>query len=216
MIENDERLWNAGEDAFDFTAALHTYIEVVDIADAKVEGLQGLEYLDKVGACNLLHASTWPGPGKIPKVLCSFPAFKHPHRSAIPWTPVLATLQSLQATQGRLIEWHKGSTTCQIWHAYGHVPRCVTKMSPDRMTLVAQVADINNPAKRKEEREFVTFDGPVDSVYANAPERVALEVGTGEGLCNALAWCREISHAWPEGPTLRAHSSLCQSLSYVV
>lgn len=38
----------AGNDAFDFTSALHTYIEVQDIALAKVEGLKGLNYLDKV------------------------------------------------------------------------------------------------------------------------------------------------------------------------
>lgn len=39
---------NTGTEPFDFTAALHTYIEVDGIAKAKVRGLQGLEYLDKV------------------------------------------------------------------------------------------------------------------------------------------------------------------------
>ncbi len=38
----------AGDKPFEFTAALHTYLEVQDIALAKVQGLQGLEYLDKV------------------------------------------------------------------------------------------------------------------------------------------------------------------------
>ena len=37
----------------DFTAALHTYIAVSDIKTAKVEGLQGLNLLDKVPT--LLH-----------------------------------------------------------------------------------------------------------------------------------------------------------------
>lgn len=34
----------------DFTAALHTYIEVEDISLAKVDGLQNHRYLDKVTA----------------------------------------------------------------------------------------------------------------------------------------------------------------------
>lgn len=37
----------SGDRAFEFTAALHSYIEVQDISLAKVEGLQGLEFLDK-------------------------------------------------------------------------------------------------------------------------------------------------------------------------
>lgn len=42
------RKFLAGDRTFDFTGALHTYIEVSDIALAKVEGLKGLDYLDKV------------------------------------------------------------------------------------------------------------------------------------------------------------------------
>ena len=43
-----------------------------------------------------------------------------------------------------------------------------------------QVPDANNPVKRKEERQFVEFDGPADSVYLNVPDRLVLEVGTGK------------------------------------
>ena len=45
-----------------------------------------------------------------------------------------------------------------------------------------QVPDVNNPVKRKEERDSVTFEGPSDAVYINAPERVALDVGTGAAV----------------------------------
>lgn len=41
---------------------------------------------------------------------------------------------------------------------------------------------MNNPVKRKEEREWVTFEGPSDAVYINAPERVSLDVGTGAAV----------------------------------
>lgn len=49
--------WDAGDKAFEFTAALHSYFEVKDISVAKVEGLKGLDFLDKVnfGA----SASSW-------------------------------------------------------------------------------------------------------------------------------------------------------------
>jgi D-hexose-6-phosphate mutarotase len=46
---------NTGGEPFDFTAALHTYIEVLDIKKANVRGLKGLEFLDKVRlACHPL------------------------------------------------------------------------------------------------------------------------------------------------------------------
>lgn len=41
---------------------------------------------------------------------------------------------------------------------------------------------MNNPVKKKEEREWVTFEGPADAVYMNAPDRVSLDVGTGAAV----------------------------------
>jgi len=41
------RVINTDDKDFDFTAALHTYIEVLHIGQAKVKGLKGLTYLDK-------------------------------------------------------------------------------------------------------------------------------------------------------------------------
>ena len=40
--------------------------------------------------------------------------------------------------------------------------------------------DAENPVKKKEERKYVEFDGPADSVYLNVPDRLVLEVGTGQ------------------------------------
>ena len=48
MLRTDLRIINTGDKPFEFTAALHTYIEVLDIKKASVKGLKDLEYLDKV------------------------------------------------------------------------------------------------------------------------------------------------------------------------
>lgn len=48
LLRTDLRVINTGKEAFEFTAALHTYIEVLDIKKASVKGLKDLEYLDKV------------------------------------------------------------------------------------------------------------------------------------------------------------------------
>eukprot|EP00891_Asterochloris_glomerata_P002420 jgi/Astpho2/2420/Aster-05671 len=91
LLRTDLRIINTGHTEFDFTSALHTYIEVLDIGKAKVKGLKGLEVLDKV-----------PDP--------------------------------------------------------------------------------KNPVKSTEQREQVTFSGPVDSVYLKAKDYVELDVGTGAAV----------------------------------
>ena len=48
LLRTDLRIINTGDKPFEFTAALHTYIEVLDIKKASVKGLRDLEYLDKV------------------------------------------------------------------------------------------------------------------------------------------------------------------------
>ena len=49
-LRTDLRVLNTDDKPLDFTAALHSYIEVLDVEKAGVRGLQGLDYLDKVGA----------------------------------------------------------------------------------------------------------------------------------------------------------------------
>lgn len=91
QLRTDLRVINTDDKPFTFTTALHSYFEVLDVKKAKVTGLKGLTYLDKV---------------KDPK----------------------------------------------------------------------------NPSKQTESREEVTFSGPVDSVYLEAPDHVELEVGTGAAV----------------------------------
>jgi glucose-6-phosphate 1-epimerase len=50
-LHTDFRVVNTGDTPFEFTAALHSYFEVLDISKARVLGLEGLNYLDKVGSC---------------------------------------------------------------------------------------------------------------------------------------------------------------------
>lgn len=47
-LRADLRVINTDDKPFEFTAALHSYFEVLDITKARVKGLQGLTYLDKV------------------------------------------------------------------------------------------------------------------------------------------------------------------------
>lgn len=46
-LRTDYRVVNEGDAPFDFTAALHSYFEVLGVDSARVRGLQGLQYLDK-------------------------------------------------------------------------------------------------------------------------------------------------------------------------
>ncbi|KAL4552757.1 hypothetical protein Ndes2526B_g02667 [Nannochloris sp. 'desiccata'] len=52
ILKTDWRVINTGDSTFNFAAALHTYFEVAAIDKAKVLGLKGLNYLDKVVDAN--------------------------------------------------------------------------------------------------------------------------------------------------------------------
>ncbi len=54
-LRTDLRVLNTDDKPFDFTAALHSYIEVLDIQKAAVRGLKGLAYLDKVRRNLFMH-----------------------------------------------------------------------------------------------------------------------------------------------------------------
>ncbi|KIZ00487.1 Putative apospory-associated protein C [Monoraphidium neglectum] len=47
QLRTDFRVINTGDAPFTFTAALHSYFEVLGVTKAKVSGLKGLTYLDK-------------------------------------------------------------------------------------------------------------------------------------------------------------------------
>lgn len=47
LVPCARRIMNEGKEPFDFSAALHSYFEVLDVEKAKVRGLKGLTFLDK-------------------------------------------------------------------------------------------------------------------------------------------------------------------------
>jgi glucose-6-phosphate 1-epimerase len=66
---------NDGAEPFPFTAALHTYFRVDDITRARVEGLAGLSYIDKVRD-NAVFTETDPGitvGGEIDRIYVNGP-----------------------------------------------------------------------------------------------------------------------------------------------
>lgn len=62
------------------------------------------------------------------------------------------------------------------------------------------MADPNSPAEKTEERDEVTFEGPVDSVYLGASkDYVELDVGTGAAVAIS-------SSGWEDVVVVRAAS----------
>jgi glucose-6-phosphate 1-epimerase len=60
---------NQGEEAFDFTAALHTYLRVNDIAATQIENLKSLKYFDAVLKQESMQTEgALPFPGEIDRV----------------------------------------------------------------------------------------------------------------------------------------------------
>ncbi len=60
-LRTDLRVLNTGDAPFSFTGALHSYFEVLDVGVARVKGLSGLTYLDKVtGPLPALHPKVFP------------------------------------------------------------------------------------------------------------------------------------------------------------
>ncbi len=47
----------SGDNTFDFTCLLHTYIRVADVTKVSVSGLKGLSYVDKVRGSTITHCS---------------------------------------------------------------------------------------------------------------------------------------------------------------
>lgn len=63
---------NCGEQAFEFSAALHTYLRVSDIGRITIAGLQGLEYLDATrdGRREIQQEATLGFAGEIDRIYC--------------------------------------------------------------------------------------------------------------------------------------------------
>lgn len=66
---------NRGESAFSFTAALHTYLRVDEIAHARIHGLQGLRYRDSTrgGAAGVEPAQALTIDGELDRIYLQTP-----------------------------------------------------------------------------------------------------------------------------------------------
>lgn len=63
---------NCGEQAFEFSAALHTYLQVSDIGRITITGLQGLEYFDATrdGRQETQREATLGFAGEVDRIYC--------------------------------------------------------------------------------------------------------------------------------------------------
>jgi len=86
---------------------------------------------------------------------------------------------------------------------------CVAKISGlSGLKYLDKVVDANNPAEKQEDREAVTFDGPMDSVYLDAPEHVQLDVGTGAAISiDAKGWPDVV--VWNPHEGMACYKSFC-------
>ena len=74
-LRTDLRVLNTGDAPFSFTGALHSYFEVLDVGIARVKGLSGLTYLDKVTRFSAWwpyqHSGYWALPAHVSAPLAS-------------------------------------------------------------------------------------------------------------------------------------------------
>ncbi|MCJ1422140.1 hypothetical protein MMC29_000019 [Sticta canariensis] len=149
-LRTELRVINTGEQAFDFTTAVHSYLEVLHISKAKVRGLQGLKYLDKVRSTLSMLVGAHYG--------------HDPAECIVPdtYSPIL----SRQALQ----RWHaQDRASCGIADC-GHVT--------GQKVCSAQTPDPNNPVEKQWNEELVTINGPWDAVFMQPGDYVELDVGT--------------------------------------
>lgn len=92
---------NTGTDAFAFTAALHSYFAVDDIAGASVHGLQGLRYRDSAGGGEIMEqrAAALRFDGEVDRIYFDVP-------------PVV----ELREPQRRLRLRSPGFRDCVVWN----------------------------------------------------------------------------------------------------
>ena len=171
LLRTDLRIINTGKEAFDFTAALHTYIEVLDIKKASVKGLKDLEYLDKVMQMTAYFVWT-DSCTAILLLICQ--------ASLICQTKYLAPLLPQHLVK-------------QMHGMHLHSRHTVG----DFESSMFQVKDPNNPTKQKEDRELIKFTGPADSVYLKARDYVELDVGTGKFRAAHCKLQLCLSEKWP-------------------
>ena len=105
--------------------------------------------------------------------------------------------------------------------ALGKVSRIPPCGHPDPTHVELQVPAPKNPVKSTEQREQVTFTGPVDSVYLKAKDYVELDVGTGQPrvfACHGLLAGMLVTCSLPHmavGRVLKAPLRACLAATHV-
>lgn len=107
---------NSGDTAFSFTAALHTYLAVEDIADASVHGLTGLSYRDSAtGAENCVDTGeTLRIEGEVDRIYAHVPA----------------QLELRQGAQSTLIK-SRGFSDAVVWNPGAVKAASLADLEPD-------------------------------------------------------------------------------------
>ena len=106
---------NLGEMACDFTAALHTYLRVDDIAHAWIEGLQGCDYEDSAngGTLHRQHDFVVAFDGEVDRI----------------YNDVVAPLALVDGDHRLDIE-HDGFGDAVVWNPGGHLADRMNDLAP--------------------------------------------------------------------------------------
>lgn len=124
---------NIGSSAFAFTAALHTYFQVIDIAQTRVLGLRGVTYRDSAagGILRTENAEAIHIEGEVDRIYLNAPA------QVSLQTDTNATLTVAQTGFQDMVVWNPGPERCAQ----------LKDMPPDgyRQMLCIEAARIGNP-----------------------------------------------------------------------
>lgn len=127
---------NTGDDAFDFTAALHTYLRVSEIANVRIHGLHGLRYRDSA-AGNRERIETPEASsiaGEVDRIYFDAPP----------------GLRVEEASDAGGFELHQqGFTDTVIWNPGAERAAALADLEPDgwRRMLCVEAAAIGRPPK---------------------------------------------------------------------
>lgn len=107
---------NLGEHAFDFGAALHTYLRVGDIAQTALQGLQGCDYEDSAngGTLHREHDYELRFEGEVDRI----------------YNDVVAPLQLVDGDEALFIE-QENFPDCVVWNPGEHLAARISDLAPD-------------------------------------------------------------------------------------
>jgi len=130
---------NLGADAFHFTAALHTYLRVSDIAAARVTGLKGVRYRDSAAgeapgtpARHVEHADALGIEGEVDRIYCGAPSRVELHDG-----------------DTRLVVHSRNFPDLVVWNPGEHKAAALADLDPDgwRQMLCLEAASIATPVQ---------------------------------------------------------------------